>query len=689
MLIGRTPNAAMPQQRSSSLQDGLAAVYVPRGGTMVAFSNWKQSGTRPAQNNKIMTPNNSPTVARLTTPRGNFEGVTFNGSTQWIGGASGVDSPFITQVDEVTIMTFVVPLGTANLDDCIAFIANASTSVQSLGFYQSASSANQVGFYAQDSSSTQNPNATHAQWTNGNPVVLVGRRSKVKNFHQTFFNGMPSSANTTFTALGGTFDTANNVMAFGAFRGSSVAAFWNGSIFIHAIWERAISDAEVALVSANPYAVLGAGLSPNQNAVGSIANAYVLTADAGSYALTGVAAATRAARVLTAAAGSYNLTGVAAGLVRARTLTAVSGSYSLTGVAAGLRAARTIAAAAGAYNLTGVAAGLKSGRTLACSAGAYALTGVAAGLAAARRITAAAGAYNLTGVAATLNYSGSGSKTLTADAGTYALTGVAAGVRAARRLVAAQGSYALSGVAAGTIAARRITAVPGAYSLSGNAAGLAAARKLAAATGAYNLTGVAAGVIAGRKIVAAPGAYALTGVAAGFLRTRLLAAGPGAYLITGNDATLVRSAVSLGTPAPYWNIKQAIQSAIRTALPSVAVSIDQPIHYAESWVGIFTDDRTADADAQWQSDGSRTRFEISHRIEIWRYALGTAKAAELRNALLGDVELALMLDRTLGNVCETSWIDGGRFLAVADPNLRGAFWGGAEINLKVVASALV
>jgi hypothetical protein len=75
---------------------------------------------------------------------------------------------------------------------------------------------------------------------------------------------------------------------------------------------------------------------------------YTLTALAGSYALTGVAATVSRSRLLTASAGAYVYTGQTATLLRSSLLTAQPGAYSLTGQSATL----TFTAAAGAYVLT-------------------------------------------------------------------------------------------------------------------------------------------------------------------------------------------------------------------------------------------------------------------------------------------------------------------------------------------------
>ena len=155
---------------------------------------------------------------------------------------------------------------------------------------------------------------------------------------------------------------------------------------------------------------------------------YSLTAEAGSYALTGTAATLTATREIAAAAGSYALSGTAATLTTTRELAAGAGSYSLSGTAAALTAARELAAGAGSYGLSGTAATLTytpaaGAFELIAEAGSYSLSGTAATLTATRELSAAAGSYALSGTAATLTYTPVTAFELTAEAGAYALSG--------------------------------------------------------------------------------------------------------------------------------------------------------------------------------------------------------------------------------------------------------------------------
>lgn len=106
----------------------------------------------------------------------------------------------------------------------------------------------------------------------------------------------------------------------------------------------------------------------------------------------------------------------------AQTLTADPGTYTLTGSAATLTAARNFSADSGQYLLTGSAATLSIGRNLSAASGAYVLTGQSAGLTRTYNLSAGSGTFNLTGASATFLYS----RVLRGDPGIYTIDGYAA-----------------------------------------------------------------------------------------------------------------------------------------------------------------------------------------------------------------------------------------------------------------------
>ena len=122
-----------------------------------------------------------------------------------------------------------------------------------------------------------------------------------------------------------------------------------------------------------------------------------VTADAGSYTLTGGAATFKRDLVVQGDAGSFALTGVAASLLTSRILTADAGAYALTGYSSTLIRDEVIYAGAFAFHYTGNDAGLITDRILTSDAGAYSITGGAADLLKASVLTSDAGSYAITG----------------------------------------------------------------------------------------------------------------------------------------------------------------------------------------------------------------------------------------------------------------------------------------------------
>lgn len=262
----------------------------------------------------------------------------------------------------------------------------------------------------------------------------------------------------------------------------------------------------------------GAGVFDRDMAYPASAGAYSLTADAGTFSLTGVATGLRAARKIVAAPGTFSFTGNAAALLFGLKLTAAPGTFNLTGVSAGLLFGRKLSAAAGTFSFTGNSAALLYGL----------------------KLSAAAGVFNLTGNAANFSLS----YRLAAAAGTFSLSGQDAGARATRSLAAGVGSFTLSGVAAALLLGKTLAAAQGTFSLSGQAVALSATRKLSAESGAYALTGYAALLLSTRTMQGAAGVYSFTGNNAGLHYGRVLGAGTGVFALNGQDLSF-NGAVSL------------------------------------------------------------------------------------------------------------------------------------------------
>jgi len=123
--------------------------------------------------------------------------------------------------------------------------------------------------------------------------------------------------------------------AFGSLNSGTVSASaqnysWYGIAPIILLYDRALSEAEIRALSDNPWQIF----KPMSRRIWAPASAPAgqsLTAQAGSYALTGLASTLKAARSLTGSAGSLSLAGSSATLKLGRALSASAGAYSLSG----------------------------------------------------------------------------------------------------------------------------------------------------------------------------------------------------------------------------------------------------------------------------------------------------------------------------------------------------------------------
>lgn len=232
--------------------------------------------------------------------------------------------------------------------------------------------------------------------------------------------------------------------------------------------------------------------------------------------------------------------------VTAKTLTAEAGSYVITGTNENLRLAKKLTAAAGSYLITGIAVNLKIGKKIAAAASSYSLTGASANLRHGWKVAAAAGSYAISGQAATLKH---GWK-LISVAGSYVVTGNDAALTKTgiKILVADSSSYSMNGQSTSLLHAWKATVGVGSYSINGSAANLRLARKMAAAAGSYSVNGINANLVKGKRVAMAAGAYAVTGFDVTLLLKHnvTLSTDAGIYLISGQPVTLTY--VSLNPP---------------------------------------------------------------------------------------------------------------------------------------------
>lgn len=161
--------------------------------------------------------------------------------------------------------------------------------------------------------------------------------------------------------------------------------------------------------------------------------------------------------ILSTSQGSSSNTSFQAAAMSAPTsvLSADSGSFSLTGTDAGLTAQRKLNVQPSAFSLNGTAAVFKAARVLAAGSGAFALTGQSAALTIQPKPSPTGPTY-----------------TLTASTGSFVLTGRAASLLFRRRISAASGTFTSTGRATSLRFNRRMFANAGSFSLQGNPANL-------------------------------------------------------------------------------------------------------------------------------------------------------------------------------------------------------------------------
>ena len=200
-------------------------------------------------------------------------------------------------------------------------------------------------------------------------------------------------------------------------------------------------------------------------------------------------------------------------------LTADKGTYICAGRAATLKRTVLLVSDSGNFIETGNAASLSREFGLTSSAGAFNENGNTAELVVIRLIAGSTGVFSFTGNAATFTKT-TVSKTLLADVGAFTSTGNDAGFNLSRKLTSSTGAYSETGNAAELQATRKATAASGAFTFTGNATTFGLARKVSASPGNFALVGNNAASGNTYTIQCSPNAFAVTGADARLFKTR-------------------------------------------------------------------------------------------------------------------------------------------------------------------------
>lgn len=216
------------------------------------------------------------------------------------------------------------------------------------------------------------------------------------------------------------------------------------------------------------------------------------------------------------------------------TLTAETGTFALSGKATDFFTQYAIATTPGAFTLLGQEASIPAARLLTASTSSFTVDGSDAGLFRQYAVSAAPGAFAVAGAAANVlaNY------LLTGTTADFALTGDQVGLFRQLRLPCTVGEFTLSGNTANFYRQLRLACLSGAFDVAGTATPLLASYLLEAETGAYALEGQNAPLSVRYKVTAQTAGFTLSGPAAAILARYRQPLQQGVFTVEGEDVTI-------------------------------------------------------------------------------------------------------------------------------------------------------
>lgn len=190
-------------------------------------------------------------------------------------------------------------------------------------------------------------------------------------------------------------------------------------------------------------------------------------------------------KVLSADAGSIAISGQDVEFAFTRVLSADAGSISISGQDATLAKGFLLAADAGSIAISGQDVGFAFTRVISVDAGSISISGQDADLTATRQLSVDAGSISISGQDTTLL----ADRLLSADAGSISLSGQDVDLLAARLLSVENGSIAISGQDAEVLAARLLSADNGSIVISGQDVTLALGFSISVDYGSISISG--------------------------------------------------------------------------------------------------------------------------------------------------------------------------------------------------------
>ncbi len=169
----------------------------------------------------------------------------------------------------------------------------------------------------------------------------------------------------------------------------------------------------------------------------------------------------------------------------------------------------------------------------------------------------------------------------------------------------------------------------------------------------------------------------------------------GTVAIGGLSVAAEEPAAEVITRIDYYAIEEAIKAVLDgdATLSSAGVLVlieEQIIFDVEArggWVVIYAERRDP-SNESGISAGQRQRYAIRFSLWCWAYSLeGTKDAMERRDDLVGNVEVALLGNRSLSGAVHKTILGGGDLAGGPLPQDMGGFVAGAEIILTAEATA--
>lgn len=140
----------------------------------------------------------------------------------------------------------------------------------------------------------------------------------------------------------------------------------------------------------------------------------------------------------------------------------------------------------------------------------------------------------------------------------------------------------------------------------------------------------------------------------------------------------------------YFAIAEEIAEIIRAANPSMLVAVEEEVLVGPDnspAVCVFIDRREVPS-SQPIAAGLKMRVIIHFSIWVWTYCLSVPDAIRERDVLIGKIELLLMQNRTIHEMVDMLWIDGGDLPTARLPDSSG-FTSGGEILVRAEVMAEV